>query len=86
MEKTPFIVRLTQRWLTVGLTSQASAFYLGIKDCDRAFPDELERIVKAIFDTLCDLYVKVGARNFVLVDLPPFDRSPRGKGNLECPP
>jgi len=49
---------------------------LGINDCGRTYSDELEPIVEAIFDTLHDLYVKVGARNFVLLDVPPIDRSP----------
>jgi len=40
--------------------------------------------VEAIFDTLHNLYVKIGARNFVLIDVPPIDRSPGGKGNLKC--
>ena len=44
-------------------------FSLAIKDCGRTFSDELEPIVEAIFDVLHDLYVKVGARNFVVIDL-----------------
>ncbi|KAG6858031.1 hypothetical protein C0995_003196, partial [Termitomyces sp. Mi166 len=30
-----------------------------------------------IFDALHDLYVKAGARNFLLFDVPPVDRSPQ---------
>ena len=59
---------------------------LGINDCGGTSSDELEPIVEAIFDILHDLYVKVGARNFVLIDVPPIDRSPGGEGNIEYPP
>ena len=64
----------------------AAVLSLGINDCGRTSSDELEPIVEAIFDTLHDLYVKVGARNFVLIDVPPINRSPGGKGDLEYPP
>jgi len=59
---------------------------LGINDCGRTPSDELEPIVEVIFDTRHDLYAKFGARNFVLIDVPPIDRSPGGGGNLEYTP
>jgi len=68
----------------VELIGPAPGFYLGINDCGRTPPDELEPIVEAIFDVLHDLYVKFGARNFVIIDIPPIDRSPGGKGNPKC--
>ena len=41
--------------------------------------------METIFNTLHDLYVKSGARNFVFVDVPPIDRSPGGNEDLDCP-
>ena len=73
-------------WLTVELTNLAAVVALGINDCGRTPSDELEPIVEGIFDTLHDLYVKFGARNFVLIDVLPIDRSPGGKGDLEYSP
>ncbi len=52
--------------------------YLGINDCGRTSSDELEAIVEALLGTVHDLYIKAGARNFVLVDVPPIDHSPGG--------
>jgi len=51
--------------------------FLGINDCGNTECDELGSIVQEIFDTLRNLYVKARARNFVLVDIPPIDRSPQ---------
>ncbi|GLB40125.1 hypothetical protein LshimejAT787_0706350 [Lyophyllum shimeji] len=51
--------------------------FLGINDCGTTECDELDSIVENIFDTLHQLYVKAGARNFVLFDIPPIDRSPQ---------
>ncbi|KAF8189347.1 SGNH hydrolase-type esterase domain-containing protein [Pholiota molesta] len=51
--------------------------FLGINDCGTTERDELDSIVDNIFDTLHHLYVKAGARNFVLFDIPPIDRSPQ---------
>ncbi|KAF9793250.1 hypothetical protein BJ322DRAFT_1033723, partial [Thelephora terrestris] len=51
-------------------------FYLGINDCGRTHSDDLEPIVEVIFDTMHDLYTKFSAKNFVLIDVPPIDRSP----------
>ncbi|EKM74491.1 hypothetical protein AGABI1DRAFT_47884, partial [Agaricus bisporus var. burnettii JB137-S8] len=45
--------------------------------------EALEFIVEDIFDTVHDLYVKAQARNFVLIDVPPVDRSPQAI-RLEC--
>ena len=59
----------------------AIVFYLGINDCGRTSSDDLEPIVEAIFDVLHDLYTKSFARNFVLIDVPPIDRSPGGMVN-----
>ena len=41
--------------------------------------DELEDVLEALFDIVHALYVKAGARNFLLMDVPPLDRSPGGK-------
>jgi len=51
--------------------------FLGINDCGTTDSDELYSIVENIFDTLHHLYVRAGARNFVLFDIPPIDRSPQ---------
>ena len=56
-------------------------FYLGINDCGRMPSDDLEPIVEAVFDVLHNLYTKFFARNFVLIDVPPIDRSPGGMIN-----
>ena len=76
------LLRVTS-WPTVELTDLVIVLSLGINDCGRTSSDELESIVETIFDTLHDLYIKVGARNFVLIDVPPIDRSPGGEGNFK---
>lgn len=61
-----------------GLTLRAVIF-LGINDCGTAdSADDLEAVVEAVFDALHDLYIKAKARHFVLIDVPPIDRSPQG--------
>lgn len=55
--------------------------FLGINDCGRRRSEALEFIVEDIFDTVHDLYVKAQARNFVLIDVPPVDRSPQGNSH-----
>jgi len=52
--------------------------FIGINDCGTTEGDELDTIVENIFDALHHLYVKAGARNFILFDIPPIDRSPQG--------
>jgi len=42
--------------------------------------DELEPIVEQIFEAMHDLYIKWKARSFLLIDVPPMHRSPRGNG------
>ncbi|KAF8068641.1 SGNH hydrolase-type esterase domain-containing protein [Lyophyllum atratum] len=54
-------------------------FWMGINDCGRTDADELETIVERIFDTMHDLYVKWKARSFLLINVPPMQRSPGGK-------
>ncbi|KDQ26342.1 carbohydrate esterase family 16 protein, partial [Pleurotus ostreatus PC15] len=39
--------------------------------------EDLESIVESIFDVLHRLYLKCNARNFILFDVPPTDRSPQ---------
>ncbi|KAI0755088.1 hypothetical protein C8Q80DRAFT_409820 [Daedaleopsis nitida] len=51
--------------------------FMGINDCGSNDLEELESIVDNVFDVVHDLYVKAGARNFILVDVPPIDRSPQ---------
>lgn len=51
--------------------------FLGINDCGRTDAEDLEPIVEAVLDGVDDLYTKAGARNFVLVDIPPIDHSPQ---------
>ncbi|KAI6128911.1 hypothetical protein EDD16DRAFT_26463 [Pisolithus croceorrhizus] len=53
-------------------------FFMGINDCGRTDSYDLESIVEYILDAVHELYVKAGARNFVLVNVPPIDRSPQG--------
>ncbi|KAL4261019.1 SGNH hydrolase superfamily protein [Pleurotus pulmonarius] len=51
--------------------------FLGINDCGAMGSEDLESIVESIFDVLRRLYLKCQARNFVLFDVPPTDRSPQ---------
>ncbi|KAH9917892.1 uncharacterized protein BXZ73DRAFT_92316 [Epithele typhae] len=51
--------------------------FIGINDCGRTAADDLETPLETIFDALDDLYIKAGARNFLLVDVPPMHRSPQ---------
>jgi hypothetical protein len=44
----------------------------------RTDADELELIFEQIFDTMHDLYIKWKARSFLLIDVPPIQRSPGG--------
>jgi hypothetical protein len=82
----------TQHWLPMRLlivtfysfllssptNSVSLVMFLGINDCGTTECDELDSIVEKIFDTLHHLHVKARARNFVLIDVPPIDRSPQG--------
>ncbi|KZS99693.1 carbohydrate esterase family 16 protein [Laetiporus sulphureus 93-53] len=44
---------------------------------DKPTPSDLEDIVDSLFTNgLDELYVKAGARNFLLIDVPPNERSP----------
>ena len=46
----------------------------------RLEPDDLEEIVEKLFeDGLEELYNKASARNFLLINVPPKDRSPSGR-------
>ncbi|KAJ8695641.1 hypothetical protein PTI98_008220 [Pleurotus ostreatus] len=54
--------------------------FLGINDCGAMGSEDLESIVESIFDVLHRLYLKCNARNFILFDVPPTDRSPQGIG------
>ncbi|KAK0206996.1 hypothetical protein DFS33DRAFT_1256362, partial [Desarmillaria ectypa] len=60
----------------LNLAKTIYVLYLGINDRGRTSSDELEPLVEALLDAVHDLYVKAGARNFVLVDVLPIDRSP----------
>ncbi|KAF7431187.1 hypothetical protein PC9H_006908 [Pleurotus ostreatus] len=51
--------------------------FLGINDCGAMGSEDLESIVESIFDVLHRLYLKCNARNFILFDVPPTDRSPQ---------
>jgi len=54
-------------------------FWLGINDCGYSDESDLEEIVEKIFDCMDDLYIKVSARHFLLIDVPPLDLSPAGR-------
>lgn len=51
-------------------------FYIGINDCGTTDADELESVIETVIDAIHKLYVKIGARNFLLIDVPPINRSP----------
>ncbi|KAI0792720.1 hypothetical protein C8Q75DRAFT_578347 [Abortiporus biennis] len=58
-------------------------FWLGINDCGRTMEEDLEEITKTLIeDGIEELYTKASARNFLIFDVPPKDRSP---GGLEMP-
>ncbi|PBK66961.1 hypothetical protein ARMSODRAFT_889765, partial [Armillaria solidipes] len=61
---------------TLDPTKTIYVLYLGINGCGGTSFDELESIVEALLGAVHDLYIKAGARTFVLVDVPPIDRSP----------
>jgi hypothetical protein len=50
--------------------------------CSGTDVDELEPIVEQIFDAMHDLYTKWKARSFLLMDVPPMQRSPGGTISL----
>ncbi|KAJ3555507.1 hypothetical protein NM688_g2538 [Phlebia brevispora] len=51
--------------------------WLGINDCGTLEQDRLPDVVTQLFeDGLSKLYIKAGARKFLLIDVPPMDRSP----------
>ncbi|KAG1734129.1 hypothetical protein EDB19DRAFT_2040995 [Suillus lakei] len=52
--------------------------FLGINDCGTTQADDLEPIVDLIFDAVHRLDIGVRARNFIIIDVPPIDRSPGG--------
>ncbi|KAH0836857.1 hypothetical protein J3R83DRAFT_8645 [Lanmaoa asiatica] len=54
-------------------------FFLGINDCGGIPGEDLSSLVEVLFDAIHKLCIDATARNFVLVDVPPTDRSPAGK-------
>lgn len=54
-------------------------FFLGINDCGGIPGEDLSSLVEVLFDAIHQLYTSATARNFILVDIPPTDRSPAGK-------
>ncbi|KAG2119184.1 hypothetical protein DEU56DRAFT_747478 [Suillus clintonianus] len=65
---------------TVSLDPEETTYvlFLGINDCGTTDADDLEPIVDVIFDTVHQLYIRARARNFVIINVPPIDRSPAG--------
>ena len=64
--------------LFVLMCSIVPVVFMGINDCGVNDMDDLESIVETVGDAVHDLYVKAGARNLVLIDVPPINRSPQG--------
>ncbi|KAG2147659.1 hypothetical protein DEU56DRAFT_785188 [Suillus clintonianus] len=52
--------------------------FIGINDCGTTKAYDLEPIIDVVFDNLHRLDVGARARNFIIVDVPPIDRSPGG--------
>jgi len=50
----------------------------------RMSADELEDVVDTLFDAMHELYVKAGAINYLVMDVPPVGRSPGGKLFIQC--
>ncbi|KAF8141376.1 hypothetical protein EV363DRAFT_1307923 [Boletus edulis] len=55
-------------------------FFLGINDCGGIPGEEVSSLVDVLFDAIHKLYINATARNFILVDVPPTDRSPAAAG------
>ncbi|KAF8322039.1 hypothetical protein DL93DRAFT_2162890 [Clavulina sp. PMI_390] len=60
-------------------TNRGTVIWMGINDCGQRDEYELGEIADQVCDAVNDLYVRSGARCFVLVDAPPLDRSPGGE-------
>ncbi|GJE89904.1 hypothetical protein PsYK624_060160 [Phanerochaete sordida] len=74
---TSFPKRKTNKPPQLDPDSTTYLLFLGINDCGATDADELAPAVERMVDALHDLYVRAAARNFVLVDVPPVDRSPQ---------
>ena len=61
-----------------------TVFFLGINDCGGVPGEDLSSLVDVVFDAIHQLYIDVNARNFILVDVPPTDRSPAGKCGISA--
>ncbi|KAG0695381.1 hypothetical protein DFH29DRAFT_1030830 [Suillus ampliporus] len=51
---------------------------ISINDCGTTEAEDLEPIIDVIFGAVHQLDISARARNFVIVDVPPLDRSPGG--------
>lgn len=77
--------RASLSWTDFSLIS-APVVFIGINDVG-CFPDEddLEEMIEnSVIDALRTLYVKAHARNFLIIDIPPMDRSPGGSMKSSC--
>jgi hypothetical protein len=62
-----------------------AVIFLGINDCcDATDDDDLETGIENISFALHNLYTKIGARKFIIIDTPPIDRSPQGRRPQPC--
>lgn len=52
--------------------------FIGINDCGTTDEDDLEEIIEKVMDAVHRLYIGAGARNFVVMDVPPLSRTPGG--------
>jgi len=59
-------------------------FFLGINDCGGIPGEDLSSSAEVLFDAIHRLYIGATARNFILVDVPPTDRSPAGERSCIC--
>lgn len=51
--------------------------FVGINDCGQTESYDLESVIECILNAVHELYIKAGARNFVLMNVPPIDLSPQ---------
>ncbi|KAF9457592.1 hypothetical protein BDZ94DRAFT_1227626 [Collybia nuda] len=74
--------RLFEKYPTAAaLENGGSALFviwMGINDCGCTVADELAPIVEKLFDAMHDIYVRWKGRSFLLIDIPPMERSPGG--------
>ncbi|TRM62842.1 hypothetical protein BD626DRAFT_557770 [Schizophyllum amplum] len=61
-------------------TTTTYVFYFGINDCDVTLAEDVAPLVDKVLDAARTLRREVGATDFVIMDIPPLERSPEATG------